>query len=264
MQAMDAAIQHEAYMSLIPALRERMSTLRHQTREFEAWRNPLAKENCTKECDANWRLLVTMLQQVETDAEGFVSIHSALFERGMEQVMQMHFYISRQQEMMHVASLGLLSRERGLDVIATDPMAVRARTGDFYIAYSLRKVETFQSVLEERRAAIRDTYSSIANHFQSSSTDPSAIWLEAKINFLDTHITQCKDRVAAISALLLEFRLNAKGQRIIAAGQWDAVQHDTHGAQIEVIMWKHLYAVLFTTVSGGYQIAMDMGGMPAA
>ena len=263
MEDMHGVVQREFFLSLISAVKERMSMLRHQTRDFEAWRKPLSTENCTRECDANWRLLLTMLQKVEADACDFVSIYSGPFARTMEEIVEMHFLISKQQEMMHLATLGLLFPERGLDVSTVDRQSVRARSGDFYIAYFLNKVETFLNVLEERRAAIRETYSSIANHFQSSSTDPSAIWLEAKINFLDTHIALCKDRVAAISALLVEFRLNAKGQRILPAAHWDAVQLDTHDAQIKVILWKHLYAAFFTTMSGGYQFAMDMGGMPA-
>jgi len=271
MEDMHEIVQCEFFKSLISAVKERMSMLRHQTRDFEAWRECLSKaavptktleqmEICTTECGENMGLLVTMLVDVERMACDFVSIHSRVCAHITEKIEEMHFYISRQQEMMNVASLGLLFPERDINVITVDISAVEARTADFYILYSLNKVDTFHNKLQAQRVAIQETHSSITNHFQSSGTDPSAMWLEAKIQFLDTHIAYCKDRAAGISGLLVEFHLNGKGQRIIAGDHWHVIESATHSARLEVIMWQHLYALFFSSVSTGYQNAMHIQG----
>ena len=269
MQDMDNIVQRGASTSLISAVKERMSILRHQTRDFEAWRKSISKEAvsrktleqiqlCTTECEESMRLLIKMLVAAEKVACEFVSVHSQAFADVVDQIKIMHFYVSRQQEMMNVASLGLLFPERDIDVIRVDPLALESRTADFYIAYSLNKIDTFHNELETKRVAIQDT-----PRLQSSSSDPSGMWLSAKIQFLDTHMAHCKDRAEAISSLHREFHLNENGQRIISGDVWDVVESATQSAQMEIIIWQHLYAVFFSTMSGGYQLAMDMQGMVA-
>ena len=138
----DNMVKHQAYLSLISAVKERMSTLRHQTRDFEAWRKTLSEEavpretlqfmiSCTTQGDANMRLLLTMLVRVEEIADDTGPIADDALEEGGGQIEQMHFAISRQQEMLHVASLLFLFPERDTGLNNHDASIVAARTADF-------------------------------------------------------------------------------------------------------------------------------------
>ena len=262
-------IKHKAYLSIISAVKERMCTLRHQTRDFEAWRKTLSEEampretlqfmiSCTTRGDADMRLLPTKLVRVEEIAGDIGPINNEALEEGVVEIEQMHFVISRQQEMMHVASLLFLFPERDTNLNDPHALILAARTADFLIAYSLHTVHTLKSMLETQRVAIQDTQHSITAHFQSSDSDVSAMWLVAKTNFLEKSIIECNNYTATISSFYSKFYLNQAGHRVITANDWYTIQNDTQCQQIQIVLCQHLYTIFFTNVTGGYQNAIDI------
>jgi len=265
----DNIVKRQVYRSYISAVKERMSTLQKQTRDFEAWRKSLSEEavphetlkfmiSCTTHGDAIMHLLLTTLGRVEEKiADDTGPIPDDVVNEGSCEIEKIHFAISRQQEKLHVASLLFLFPGRDTDLNNHDALIVAARTADFLISYSLHKVQTFKITLEAHQVAIQDTHSSILQHFQSSDSDVSATWLRAKIKFLDKYTTQCSDHARKILLLYSKFSFNPAGHRIITANDWKTIQNDTLQAQIDVIMWQHLFTIFFTNASEGYQNAIE-------